>query len=713
MASPLNITGLSSTTGRPTSYQVIDGKAVKSLFGNSQFSPFPADASPSNGNVTRMGKPGDIHSDNSNAISIPEIVEYCKQHPGMKLDYADFAYLKNVGVYPNNRLVIARRFSSGVGNDLTLPSMQSPLSTLISWVGENDNFIELQYGEVWTAAEGTFEEVLNNIGEDMKAAQDITKPDLGNLVYTAFSILPLPGFMEGLQYQVLNNLGLTDAGVGNSPLGNPNLIREAQRRTTVEPKRAGSGLMARFSIKMEVEYEQKFINGVDPTLVYLDIIQNALTFGTSDAFFQYSSAFGTGVTGFMRDLISGDIGAVAKAIGSFITALVTAIGQVALKFAQVIVDGLKSAAAAANAATSGSTASSTPAIPSAEAIVGKLQELFRSTIGHVISKYKVRLIGIVNAVTGGPSTPWHVTIGNPKKPIFSSGDMFTTDVTITLGKTLAFNDLPSSIKISFTLTNARPLGAQEIFNRFNTGKGRSYAKFRKSFNEAGAFDFGSQSDFENVYAAQNQTRTETTKVKVDEKPDDYIVKGDTGTEWLSFSDILGLSDPNNTSGSSVSNISNQNTSSANNLTGVNITGGSPSTTQGAANTTGASPSNSNSAAPIIGANATNVNTNIDQLTTNQIKNEQDRLALERTEIDAQLENTPESINDAKIYLADGKTITVSDYFGDVTETKEYKENSANIVSLQTQSFANPKYNELIDKKNEIERKIIDLQNKKP
>jgi len=43
------------------------------------------------------------------------------------------------------------------------------------------------------------------------------------------------------------------------------------------------------------------------------------------------------------------------------------------------------------------------------------------------------------------------------------------EVTLTLGPTLAFNDLPSSIKASFTLQNARAWGLQEIIAKFNTG----------------------------------------------------------------------------------------------------------------------------------------------------------------------------------------------------------------------------------------------------
>jgi hypothetical protein len=100
-----------------------------------------------------------------------------------------------------------------------------------------------------------------------------------------------------------------------------------------------------------------------------------------------------------------------------------------------------------------------------------------------VSKYKVQLLGVVNSLTGSPSAPWHVTVGNPKKPIFSSGDMVCTSVVVTMGRILAFNDLPSSIKIEFTLSNARSLGAQEIFNRFNTGKARTYQRNTKSYVE--------------------------------------------------------------------------------------------------------------------------------------------------------------------------------------------------------------------------------------
>lgn len=479
MASPL---GLSSTSpndvGLPSqnpalqaNYRVVNNKAVKSLFGEAQFSPYPTSFNVQSGSVDRISNAADIHGDDKNDISIQSIVEYCSDptRPGMKLDYAHFAYLKNVGVFPNNRLVIARRFSGGVSNDLTAVR-NNPISTLVSYIPDTEDFFSIQFNENWVEAEGSFEKILNEIGEEVISSRDNKGAQIGTMASKALNIIPLPGLMEGVQLEIMKKMGLagSDQGIGSSPQGNPNLIREAKRRDIPGKGEAGSALTAKFTVKMVVEYEQKFINGVDPTLVYMDLIQNAITFGTSDAVFQYSSAFATGVTGLIQNLISGNVKAIAQAIYEFVGHLISAITKVVKDLAEQLINP--------------------PTTNDAQPTVGDVVAAFvgtftRATIGHVVSKYKVRLIGVANALTGSPSTPWHVTIGNPKKPIFSSGDMLCTSVNLTLGKVLAFNDLPSSIRLEIEMTNARNLGAQEIFNRFNTGRGRSYVRLIKSFVE--------------------------------------------------------------------------------------------------------------------------------------------------------------------------------------------------------------------------------------
>jgi hypothetical protein len=63
--------------------------------------------------------------------------------------------------------------------------------------------------------------------------------------------------------------------------------------------------------------------------------------------------------------------------------------------------------------------------------------------------------------------------------------MYTTNVTITMGPQLAFNDLPSSIKVSFEISNARNLGMQEISAKFNSGYLRT-VDVQKTFYETEA-----------------------------------------------------------------------------------------------------------------------------------------------------------------------------------------------------------------------------------
>jgi hypothetical protein len=502
MSSPLGLTfDASPNSTKIGNYKVVSSKAVKSLFGGGQFSPFPASIDKKTGNVDRVRNIKDVHSDDIYDTSIPSIVEYTKKYKSMALSYADFAYLKNVGVFPNNRLIVARRFSAGVPNDLTSIS-STPLSTLISWVKDGDDFISVSYSEEWTDAPASFEDVLNDIGKDVQMSKDQGDNKIGSLAAAGLNAIPFPGFMEGIQYEVMKNMGITDAGIGNSPLGNPNLIREAKMRKTLDKGQSGSGLRASFSVKMVVEYEQKFINGVDPTLVYMDIIQNALTFGTSDASFQFNSAFAQGTKGIIGSLISGDIGAIANAIQEFVGSLLKAIAEVGSKLIEALINPPKN-----------------DQVPDSNTVFQMIQKAFASTIGHVISKYKIKLIGIANALTGSNSTPWHITIGNPKKPTFCSGDMLCKDVNLTVGKNLAFNDLPSYIKIEFTLENARNLGAQEIFNRFNTGRGRSYTRLNKSYVESPDITSptASQSSISNTQpnATKNQVTPTNTKQDVD------------------------------------------------------------------------------------------------------------------------------------------------------------------------------------------------------
>lgn len=483
-SSPLNLTfdAISNTTNKIS--RVADGSFVRGIFDNTKTAISPTGIN-SEGWATSTRT--NLHTNDDYDTTISELIRYTADDrmSAMRLTAADFAYLKNVGVFPNNRLIIVRRFPSPVQDDLTALHGTKPIATLISWVPDNNDFIDISFGEKWVqTTDASFRTVLNDIGGDFQMSSDHHMNTLGNSIENLGNSIPLAGFMEGLQYKVFKNMGLSDTDAANLPLGNPNLIRAAMRRATLDRDEAGSGLKCEVSIKMTVEYEQKFINGVDPTLVYYDIIANALAFGTSDAQFQFSKGLSGQIDSFINNLSKGTVAGVNAAIKQFLDILVKSIKGIA----DTLLDAL----------VTGNVTNTITSIPD------NLLKLMDELVGGTISKYRVRILGITNALTGQPSVPYHICVGNPKRPLFCSGDMVVENVKLSMGKTLAFNDLPSSIKLEFELKNARPWGAQEIFRKFNIGKGRTYKRLQSTYEESS--NFGSTSSNNSNTSTQNQTK---------------------------------------------------------------------------------------------------------------------------------------------------------------------------------------------------------------
>lgn len=497
--SPLNFPfdtklNVSNQMGNYSVISLTDG-SVTSLFKNARFTPFPTgNPDPKTGFMPRGSL--DIHNDDVYDISITSIMDYTVQFDSMSLIPAHFAYLKNLGVYPNNRLMVARRFPGPVGNDLT--AIKSfPLATLISWVDNDADFMNISFGEKWVDAKASFEEILGNGSAGDSIGKDLTLPgsdnrkgmaSLGTVLVGGAGAVVLPGLMEGLQQKLFVALGLANDTPDNTdiilPVGDPNLIKEGKMRETIPKGKPGSGLKCEFEIKMKVEYEQKFINGVDPTLVYFDLISNVLSFATTDARFMYTQAFATGADNILGGLISGDVSAIQQTISKFID-----------KFKEVVDTYAKNIADIINNYKTGSPSTKDKITSDA------ISTVLKNTLGAVIGKYKVAILGVISALTGNASTPWHITIGNPQRPFFSSGDMYMDKVNMIMGPILSFNDLPANITIEFTLRPARNLGAQEIFNRFNTGKGRTYKRNP---------DFASSNSGKSVLGADNNTTQQNT-----------------------------------------------------------------------------------------------------------------------------------------------------------------------------------------------------------
>jgi hypothetical protein len=440
-----------------------------------------------------------LHNNSVYDVSVLNIIEKLSGTKGA-LRPADFAYLKNVGVYPNNRLMIARRFASPSDDNIMVPKKNSDLgsfATLISWIPENENFLDITFGEEWTDSEADFKTILTSLGEDIGLG------NLGGVAGAAGNALPLPGFTEIFQRNFLASLDLIEDSAKNSiPAGNPNLIKQSKRRKLIGYGDAGAGLKCTVNIKMVCEYELKYISGIDPTIVWMDLLGMITRFGTSN-----SETYGLsrGAAKKMiswannpNQLIQDVAAAISKAIDGIIKEVKEAIEKV-FNDAQKAAENTPSAdpvppnpAETPNpqkAEQDANLKTKNDGLAIADKIAGALKKYTVQALSGLLQKYRVKIVGVVNSLAGLPSTPWHITIGNPMRPTFCAGDMLVENVSLSLGPNLAFNDLPSSIKVEFNLTNARNWGLQEIMAKFNSGYLRT-VDVQKTFYETNSVAAG-------------------------------------------------------------------------------------------------------------------------------------------------------------------------------------------------------------------------------
>jgi hypothetical protein len=400
-----------------------------------------------------------LHNNDVYDTSVLNIIDKTA-NTAAQLRPSDFAYLKNIGVFPNNRLMIARRFGGPAPDDI-FGFKSRPIACLISWKKQEDDFLDITFGEGWEDAKADFKDVLNNIGKDI-----LDKTGFGDAAGAGFGVVPLPGWTEYLQQEIGKALGIFDPekGKGGLEVGNPNIIKQAKRRKTVASGVAGSGLTCTVSIKMTCEYEQKFISGIDPTIAYMDILSNIVRFGTSPHVdYGLSEKFGSKLINFVknpRSMVSEFAKKLKEAVDNAADLVRTALDK-------VVSDAEEKPPADANANEALNLAQK--AAEEGKKLLEKITNVALESLSATVRKYEEEIKGIVNALTLNPSTPWHITLGNPLRPVFSSGDMLTESVTLTLGPNLAFNDLPSSIKVDFTLANARAWGLGEILGKFNSG----------------------------------------------------------------------------------------------------------------------------------------------------------------------------------------------------------------------------------------------------
>lgn len=410
-----------------------------------------------------------LSSEEMALVDYNRLIAWSQQYEGIKLRAQDFAYLRHIGVYPINRLMVLRRFPGASADDLFDWKGGRAINTVVGFIDPDDETaLDLSFNEVWepNVTKGLVDVINEIIGISNPSSKLPTFDDSSNL-------------QQSITVAIGRALGIVNEN--RNPLGEADIIHEAAiRKTNYE------GLHSQINFVVTAEYEYKYFPGIDGHLAMLDNISNLIAMGTSDAKFVMNGEFSGKVATIVQRLKNGEMDLLAKELIVWLKAgLSKLIGRIEGFLSKTAADtkakylANNAPAAADGTGGQGKAEAAANAVKDESVEIGaKAISSFIDTINDLISttiyKYAWPLRGAIGAMSGGYTAPWHITMGNPKAPWFSIGNLIMKNVELEVGNKLAFDDTPNSVKVKYHLTPGRNLGAQELASKFNLGKGRIY-----------------------------------------------------------------------------------------------------------------------------------------------------------------------------------------------------------------------------------------------
>ena len=375
--------------------------------------------------------------------------------------YSDFMYCKHLGKVSNNYLITLRRFPLPVDDYIgargengrhrrAMASKQSAcIGCMVNWIGvsgnEMSNLLKYSYKMPfkWQDAEWQDQQqnadanggVLNGIFSifDSKYQQQYMAGYSGEAANKAFEAFGVKGLSAG-PYK--DHASFRDKNKVYGPV-------DSIRGTYI---RSEDGLTFDHKLSLVFEYELRSYNGINAKQAMLDLLANILNVTYTTGTF-----WGGGFKGFAahQSNVFANLN-IMKCRGGF-TDFVDAL-------AKDLSNGMKS-----------------------------LGDMSIKDIGSMLNKVGGMLMaGMLNSLgrpqkamynsllSPAPIGFWHVTIGNPKRPIMSIGNLIITNVTVEHSGPLGLDDFPTGLKVTVELDRGKPRDIRDIEKLYMQGIDRVY-----------------------------------------------------------------------------------------------------------------------------------------------------------------------------------------------------------------------------------------------
>lgn len=415
-------------------------------------------------------------------------------------DYSDFLYCEHLGEMPNNYLITLRRFAAPVGDHINhnyyefgdssvsasrnsgksyrMQKSPADLGRMVTWLGVDGNNMEdilsYNYSMPWSEERAQWQDLqsrpqnagvlgglfnMSDAGFQQQQTNGMADPYMGGLTDAGIGATSKIPYVGGAAHSVLGPFfgGGTTAPYNASdfapwndnhkPYGPVNVIK----KTYIN--KGDEGLSFSQDISLNFSYELRSYDGINPKSAFLDLIGNILgvTYTTGDFWGGGYRSFGAQASNKYTNLPLFQNGNKPKGFESFIDNVGQALssmmnsitGGEGLSF-----DGIMNALSNIGA---GVTASLTNKM-------GRPQRQFMQSL-----------------LSPAPTGLWHLTIGNPKHPIMSIGNLIISDCKITHSGPLGLDGFPTHLQVKVTLKHGKPRSAREIEFMYLNGDSRIYS----------------------------------------------------------------------------------------------------------------------------------------------------------------------------------------------------------------------------------------------
>ena len=418
-----------------------------------------------------------------------------------KYRYIDFMFCRDLGKIPNNHLLTLRKFTRPVGDNINtrLPKSDTPynfnqsmdVGRLVTWFGNGDNKLEdiIKYNYV-----ATFKQFDSKIQPVDSQEDEESTGIIGKMVNTI-----------NLRYNQAMSQGRTGAHNFISQLGGrylstsfANFARGGQYerheiftpydnhkvyepKNTIQSTHVYEGKLTfsqEFTIKFS--YKLRAYDNINPRAAFLDLIGNILavtyrsgTFWGGSRMFRGAppNKVGTAKVNAFLDRTFDTLGGIGNNLLSGNLDIGGTLGSIWGAVKQIASDAFNTAKSLAlgNTSTKGkSPLQVIGAIVKHTGLWSGVQGMIKNGLG------RPAVYALDSLLTGDNVGLWHLTIGNPRNPIMSIGNLIIDKSEITQSGPLGLDDFPTDLMVSVSLKHGRPRDSAEIQKMYTKGSGPIY-----------------------------------------------------------------------------------------------------------------------------------------------------------------------------------------------------------------------------------------------